>query len=171
MTRSTAVDRADVIDRFVEDLHDTISAFRCAGTGRLVRLGVSMTHMHILWLLQHHGTLPMSRLADLLDVSLSNATGLIDRMAERGLVERVRVPDDRRLVGVRLAPGGLAAMDQTEAFKQDRVRAILGRLDPSQLDRLTLAFADLRTAIGAELGEDMLTAHAHHPTATEPGRD
>ena len=42
--------------------------------------------------------MPMSRLAEMLDVSLSNATGLIDRMEERGFVERIRVPDDRRVV-------------------------------------------------------------------------
>jgi DNA-binding MarR family transcriptional regulator len=57
-----------------------IGSLRCAGTGRMVKAGISMTHLHILWVLEHHGELPMSRLADLLDVSLSNATGLVDRM-------------------------------------------------------------------------------------------
>ena len=68
------------------------------GGDRMRQGRVSMTHLHILSMLDHHGELPMSRLADLLDVSLSNATGLIDRMEERGLVERVRDPDDRRVV-------------------------------------------------------------------------
>lgn len=160
MTR-TNDPRTEAIERFVADVHDTITAFRCAGTGRLIRSGVSMTHMHVLWLLQHQGDLPMSRLAELLDVSVSNATGLIDRMEERGLVERVRVPDDRRVVLVRIASGGIAAMDETEAVKQDRMRSILGRLDAAQLDRLTAAFADLRGAIGAEFGDELLTAHHH----------
>ena len=168
MTRSIAPDpRAATIDGFVADLHDLISAFRCAGTGRLVRLGVSMTHMHVLWLLEHHGDLPMSRLAELLDVSLSNATGLIDRMEERGLVERVRVPDDRRLVVVRLAEGGARVMEETEALKQDRMRAILGHLDEAKLERLTQTFADLRDAIATEFGNEALSAHAHAHHTTE----
>lgn len=161
MTR-TIETHAEAIDRFVADLHDTMTAFRCAGTGRLIRSGVSMTHMQVLWLLQHQGDLPMSRLAELLGVSVSNATGLIDRMEERGLVERVRVPDDRRVVLVRIAAGGIAAMDETEAIKQDRMRSILARLDPEQLDRLTTSFADLQTAIAAEFGDELLTAHSHH---------
>ena len=161
MTR-TNDPQAEAIDRFVADLHDTMTAFRCAGTGRLIRSGVSMTHMHVLWLLQHQGDVPMSRLAELLGVSVSNATGLVDRMEERGLVERVRVPDDRRVVLVRIAADGVAAMDETEAVKQDRMRSILGRLDPLQLDRVTTAFADLRTAIAAEFGDDLLAAHSHH---------
>ena len=102
-----------------------IGSLRCAGTGRMVKAGISMTHLHILWVLEHHGELPMSRLADLLDVSLSNATGLVDRMAERGLVERVRVPDDRRIVIIRASEEGVRIRDEIEALKQDRMRSIL----------------------------------------------
>ena len=74
-----------LVDSMVDQLHAMIGSLRCAGTGRMVKAGISMTHLHTLWVLEHHGDLPMSRLADLLDVSLSNATGLIDRMEERGL--------------------------------------------------------------------------------------
>jgi len=86
-----------LLDAVVGELHEMIGMMRCAGTGRMVRSGISMTHLHILWLLEHHGDLTMGRLAELVDVSLSNASGLIDRMEERGLVERIRVPDDRRV--------------------------------------------------------------------------
>ena len=57
-----------------------------------------MTQLHILYMLDRHGEMPMSRLAEVLDVSLSNATGLIDRIEERGFIERIRVaggPPDR----------------------------------------------------------------------------
>ena len=64
-----------------------------------------MTHLHVMWRLEEPGELTMSRLAEFLDVSLSNATGLVDRIEERGLVERSRVPDDRRVVLVRLTGG------------------------------------------------------------------
>src|SRR6266446_5342006 len=108
------------VESLVEELHQMIGSLRCAGTGRMVKAGISMTHLHILWVLEHHGDLPMSRLADLLDVSLSNATGLLDRMAERGLVERVRVEDDRRVVIIRASAEGIRIRDEIEALKQDR---------------------------------------------------
>src|SRR5258705_13903315 len=91
-TPASAASSDPLVDSIVGELHGMIRSLRCAGTGRMVKAGISMTHLHILWVLQHHGELPMSRLADLLDVSLSNATGLADRMDERGLVERVGVP-------------------------------------------------------------------------------
>ena len=150
-----------VVDAIVDELHRMIGSLRCAGTGRMVKAGISMTHLHILWVLEHHGELPMSRLADLLDVSLSNATGLVDRMAERGLVERVRVPDDRRVVIVRASAEGARIRDEIEALKQDRMRAILGRLQPDQLTRVLVALGDLRGAVVDEIGTDHLDAHSH----------
>lgn len=161
-TPRPATGSADLIDRIVGELHETIGSLRCAGTGRMVKAGISMTHLHILWVLEHHGDLPMTRLADLLDVSLSNATGLIDRMEERGLVERVRVPDDRRVVLVRPSAEGARIRDEIESLKQDRMRAILARLDPSQLDRVLGAITDLRGAVIEEIGADHLDVHVHH---------
>ena len=150
-----------VVDAIVDELHRMIGSLRCAGTGRMVKAGISMTHLHILWVLEHHGELPMSRLADLLDVSLSNATGLVDRMAERGLVERVRVPDDRRIVIIRASDEGVRIRDEIEALKQDRMRTILARLTPDQQARVLLALGDLRGAVADEIGTDHLDAHAH----------
>ena len=149
------------LDRIVLELQEMISGLRCSGTGKMVKLGISMTHLHILWLLDHHGDLPMSRLADLLDVSLSNATGLVDRMEERGIVERVRVPDDRRVVLVRVVAEGVRVRDEVEAMRQDRLRAVLGRLDPAQLDQVLAATIDLRRAAAEEIGTDHLVAHTH----------
>ena len=151
----------ELIDSVVGELHAMIGSLRCAGTGRMVKAGISMTHLHILWVLEHHGDMPMSRLAELLDVSVSNATGLIDRMEERGLVERVRVPDDRRVVLVRASAEGARQRDEIEALKQDRMRSILARLRPDQLERMVGAIADLRGAIVDEIGTDHLHSHPH----------
>lgn len=151
-----------LLDALVGELHEMVGMMRCAGTGRMVKSGISMTHLHILWLLEHHGDLTMGRLAELVDVSLSNASGLIDRMEERGLVERIRVPDDRRIVLVRCSPEGARMRDEIEAIKQDQMRSILGKLDRDQLTRLLGAVGDLRGAVGQEIGEDHLKIHVHN---------
>ena len=152
----------ELLDAVVGELHEMIGMMRCAGTGRMVKSGISMTHLHVLWLLEHHGDLTMGRLAELIDVSLSNASGLIDRMEERGLVERIRVPDDRRIVIVRVSPEGARMRDEIEAIKQDQMRAILGNLDIGQLTRLLGAVTDLRGAVAQEIGEDHLQVHVHN---------
>ena len=165
-TRSTrparSADTSAEIDEIVEDFQQMIGSLRCAGTGRMVKAGISMTHLHILWLLEHHGDITMSRLADLLDVSLSNATGLVDRMEERGLVERVRVPEDRRVVLVRASAGGDRVREEIEALKHDQIRSVLGRLDRAKLTRMRGAVQDLREALVVELGNDGHPDHIHH---------
>ena len=161
MTRTTTEPGAagpDVIDAIVAELQAAIREMRCAATERMVRQNLSMTHVHVLWLLEHHGAMPMSKLAEYLGVSLSNATGLIDRMEKGGLVERARVPDDRRVVLVRPAAGGRLALEQNELVRQGQMRAIFGRLDPEQLARVLASFRDIRTAVEAESG----TAGDHH---------
>jgi len=65
-----------------------------------------MAHLQTLWILQESGPMPMTHLADVLGVALPNATGIVDRMEQRGLVERVRDDADRRVVTVRPTQAG-----------------------------------------------------------------
>ena len=50
--------------------------------------------------------LRMSALSDVLRVSNGNITGIVDRLAEEGLVIRVQVPGDRRATLVRMTQKG-----------------------------------------------------------------
>src|SRR3954447_25639633 len=150
-----------LIDSIAAELHQMLGSLRCAGTGRMVKAGISMTHLHILWVLEHHGDVTMGRLAELLDVSVSNATGLIDRMAERGLVDRVRVPNDRRGGLVPASAEGARIRDEIEALKQDGLRSILSRLPEPRLQRVLAAVGDLREAVVEEIGADHLADHEH----------
>ncbi len=93
-------------EQIIADFRVTIGAMKCAMSERLVRLGISMAQLHIMYTLERDGEMTMSRLADVLGVSLSNASGLVDRMEERGYIERTRVPEDRRIVLVRVTEAG-----------------------------------------------------------------
>jgi DNA-binding MarR family transcriptional regulator len=161
--------REELIGSILSDVGWSLRELRCASTEKFVKHGISMTQIHVLRMLEQHGMTSMSRVAELLDVSLSNATGIIDRMAERGLVERVRVPDDRRVVLVQPSALGVQALDETEGIKLDRIRAICNRLDDVQLRRITQALGDLRVAIAAEFEVDVEDAHPSHHHSTSPG--
>jgi len=143
-------ERALRVETIIGELQGAAQLLRCAGTGRLVRQGVSMTHIHVLWLLDEHGELPMHEVAELLGLSLPNTSGLIDRMEERGLVERVHDRDDRRVVRVLIAPPGRAALDEVQLVKDDLAVAVLGRMTDQQLERLAGSVSDFRTALRAE---------------------
>jgi len=129
--QSTSKDAATVpgkpasVDAILTEVSGWVGELRCASMGRLVQSQVSLSHMHVLWVLQHQGAMSMSKLAEFMDVSVSNATGIIDRMEEKGLIERERVPDDRRVVLVRPGPAGIRALAESETTKRERLRAVL----------------------------------------------
>lgn len=164
--RTIDVDRA-LKDRIIADFRSAMAELRCIGSERLLRLGVSMSQLHVMSMLDRHGEMPMSRLAEMVDVSLSNATGLIDRMEERGFVERIRVPDDRRVVLVRITTSGRKLLDDIEILRAETLRTVLDRLDPDQLDGIARATADLRDAL-AEVASTPGTTHHDH--AIDPRR-
>jgi DNA-binding MarR family transcriptional regulator len=102
----------------------------------------------------------------MLDVSLSNATGLVDRMEERSLIERARVPDDRRIVLVRITDPGRAALSEVEVLREDLLARILSELDAAQLERISLVMADIRGALSRVAAADpSFLDHRHRPTA------
>ena len=107
----------------LSDLRASFGELKCVGSERLVRLGISMTQLHVMHLLERHGEIAMSRLAEMLDVSDSAATGLIDRIEERGFVERIRVPEDRRIVLVRITPVGRQTLEDVEAVRTEVIEA------------------------------------------------
>ena len=146
--------RRDAVAAVVAEIGRSFRELRCVGSERLVKLGISMTHLHILTMLKHHGSLPMSRLADLLDVSLSNATGLIDRLEDRGYVVRVRVPDDRRVVLVQLTTQADRVLEEAEILRTDLVSGVLGRLGDQDLADVEAGFRAFHDALLAELESD-----------------
>jgi len=163
-----------------------MTMLKCAASERVLRLGLSMAQLHILYTLQRHGEMAMSRLAEVLNVSLSNATGLIDRIEERGYVERTRVPEDRRIVLIRVTPEGERILGQIDALSDDLLRSVLTNLDRSKLAGVRQAVAALRAAIGEVTGDAPLDRHGastpaprssstlrgiEHPTHSHPRKD
>src|SRR6476661_254303 len=112
----------------IDDFRASMGELKCVGSERLVRLGISMAQLHVMHMLEGHGELAMSRLADMLDVSLSAATGLVDRVEERGFVERIRVPEDRRIVIVRITPVGLQTLEDVERSRTELIGHALDQL-------------------------------------------
>jgi DNA-binding MarR family transcriptional regulator len=174
MTRSTIATGATPATRpavakaaIIADFRVSMAELKCIVSERLVRQGISMTQLQVMHLLNHHGEMPMSRLAEMLDVSLSNGTGLIDRVEERGFVERIRVPSDRRMVMVRLTPVGRQMLDEIETVREQILRRVLDKLDPRQLTGVATAMADLRQAVEATLIGTDAHLHAHQSTGKD----
>jgi DNA-binding MarR family transcriptional regulator len=163
-------ERRALIDQVLAGTAAIAGHQRCAAARRLHLHGISMAHLQALWILQDHGPQPMTRLADLLGVAVPNATGIVDRMEQRGLVERVRDDADRRVVTVRPTDAGELATEEVDGWRSDMLVELLDRLDTDQLLRLVGGIQELREAIlthGTDLRPDAAGPGPRQETARQ----
>lgn len=71
-------------------------------------LGLRPVEFTILLLIAHNAQVTQKQLAQTLAISAPNLTALLDRLAERGLLTRVRSEADRRLQHIHLTEAGQA---------------------------------------------------------------
>ena len=103
----------------------------------LLQIDVTMPQLKILFILFIDGAMRMSDLASDLQVTLATATGLVDRLVERGMVVRESQPDDRRVVICRLSDDGLQAVSGIWESARNNTRDLLMSVDSGQLEMLT----------------------------------
>ena len=80
--------------------------------------------------------LMMSDLGKRLDISLSTATGIIDRLIEKKLVKRERNGGDRRVVRVVLTDKGRKTSQTYQKQKKELFGRMLGALDSEEQGEL-----------------------------------
>jgi DNA-binding MarR family transcriptional regulator len=148
------MDRTTVIADLLDELGrhspaDAMRAMRHWPGGRL-----SLVHLNVLFLLEHDGPLPMRALAEAMDVSQASATGIVDRMEQRGLVERHRDEDDRRVVRVAVTDGGRNLIEGMVAQRRDHLARMLETFTDEELAGLLAGTRAMRRA-------KELTHHGH----------
>jgi DNA-binding MarR family transcriptional regulator len=79
----------------------------------------------------------MSELSRMLLVSNGNATTVVDRLENDGLVRRTPSDTDRRTIFVALTPDGLASFEGLAADHERAVTRVFAHLSESDLDTLT----------------------------------
>lgn len=168
MAKLTAPAQRELIGDIIAQFRTAFGELRCIGSQRLLQRGVSPGHLHLVSMLQRHGGMPMSRIADVLDISLSAATGIVDRIEERGLVERARLADDRRVVFVQVTDQGRRLLDDVEVVRSEMLRSVLDRLDPDRLQALAETLEDVRRAVEHTMEDSPGLFEHHHPGDREP---
>jgi DNA-binding MarR family transcriptional regulator len=107
---------------------------------------MSLVHLNVLFALSNDGPLPMNGLAEMLDVSQASATGIVDRMEQRGLVARERDAEDRRVVRVVLTSEGEGLMENLVANRRDKLLALLNTLGEDDAAALLQGLRAMRRA-------------------------
>ena len=163
-------------DAAVSELLALVARERASHVRRWCRQDISMTALHVLMVLEASGPLAMSRLADILDVAVSNATGIVSRMEERGLVRRTHDEADRRVVFVAATDTGRRVLEDREFMRAAELRQVLaamtdqGRTDFVRAIREFLTTAERLRAEGCLVEDEPEQLSPRFAALTAPPR-
>jgi len=147
---TTTANEVAARQRRVDDLLDELTSHNPAQMLRSMRRWpsgpVSLVHINVLSVLDLDGPLPMRSLAEALDVSQASATGIVDRMEQRGLIERRRDDEDRRVIRVALREDGRRLIEGVAAERRERLHVLLNELTDDELDGFLKGTRALREA-------------------------
>lgn len=118
----------------------------------LADMGLSITQFKMLHLLVRTGEeeLSVKALGDQFSLSLAAASRAVDGLHQRGYVERVECPSDRRIKRVHLTPAGREAIRELHATNVAHLAGFTATLSEPQRRALADAIAPLLALLEIE---------------------
>ncbi|PKK39163.1 Transcriptional regulator of fatty acid biosynthesis FabT [Clostridiaceae bacterium JG1575] len=95
-------------------------------------LNLSVTEMHTIQAIGKEGTPNMSEVADQLHITLGTLTTAINRLVDKGYVDRTRDKMDRRQVRVHLTDLGQKAYEIHETYHDRMIQEVLEELSEEE---------------------------------------
>jgi MarR family transcriptional regulator, organic hydroperoxide resistance regulator len=120
---------------------------QAAVSERLREIGVSIPQCDVLTTLTEQEGVSQQELATRLYVTKGNISGLIDRLAEAGLVERRSTANDRRQHAIYLTEAGRAIAERAIAVQRRWIASTLGRMAEPDLEALEAKLVALRDIV------------------------
>jgi MarR family transcriptional regulator, organic hydroperoxide resistance regulator len=114
---------------------------------RLREIGVSIPQCDVLTTLTEKEGVSQQELAKRLYVTKGNISGLIDRLAEAGLVERRSAAVDRRQHAIYLTEAGRQMAERAIAVQHRWIASTLGKMTDADLEALETQLVALRDLV------------------------
>ncbi len=96
---------------------------------------ITVAQLRMLLLLYTEGPSRMSAVASHLEVALSTATGVMDNLVNKGLVERGALPEDRRVVICHLSAQGQELVGHIWDLGRNQIERLLRGMTARQLQQ------------------------------------
>jgi DNA-binding MarR family transcriptional regulator len=98
----------------------------------LLRIGLTPPQFYVLATLGYTGGLPFNEIGAKMMVTVSNLTGIVDRLEEKGLALRERNSRDRRVVRVLLTAEGTRLYETALPILEESLARFFSPLDRSE---------------------------------------
>ena len=100
------------------------------------KYNVSAAQVNCILTLNEYGPLPPSQIAKYMMVNSSTVTGIIDRLEQKGFVERKRISQDRRIITIQLTQTGKKLAENAPPPIQQKIIDGLKKLTPHEIDQI-----------------------------------
>ena len=98
-----------------------LRAFSKRNESALTKTNLAVSNIVVLDVLREKGPSTMGEIAKSLGLTMSAATGIVDKMIKVNLVRRERSPEDRRVVKVALLKKGLETAERMQKLRKDMI--------------------------------------------------
>ncbi|GLY67448.1 bifunctional helix-turn-helix transcriptional regulator/GNAT family N-acetyltransferase [Amycolatopsis taiwanensis] len=129
----------------------------------LVGSPYSLSEARVLYELEQEDVTEVTELRRRLDLDAGYASRLLTRLAERGLLDKERSPEDARRQIVRLTEAGQAEQHVLEQRTIDQIGALLDRLSEEDQGRLVSAMRVIGNLVGGTRPDSALVLRPPRP--------
>lgn len=116
-------------------------------------LSFSKSEIFTMLLVDRHGEIIMSQIAEEIHIPMSTATGMVERLVKLGYLSRERSEQDRRIVVIKLTDKGTALMNQLKEMISQYLHRISESLTKEEIDLLSKIFMKVIHIIN-DVGEE-----------------
>jgi DNA-binding MarR family transcriptional regulator len=128
-------DRKRLVKHIVKLSGEIYRAVKPAFPPEWMTSDLTVAQLRVLLILYTEGPSRMSAIASSIGIAVSTATGIVDNLVKKGLVERGADPEDRRLVICSLSPQGQNTIDTLWTMGQFKIEGLLLGLSLEQLKK------------------------------------
>jgi DNA-binding MarR family transcriptional regulator len=113
-------------------------------------LDITMAQAKLLYVVAV-GELSVSEIAQRLGVTVSTASGAVDRLVELGLLARSDDPNNRRQVRVSVTALGMETLEQIRELSTRQLRSLFAQVGDDDLDIISRAIHIMADAVSASV--------------------
>lgn len=136
----------DLVHETMLNIVHTANQFAIAGLPLFRRFDLTEAQFNLLFALKFkQRALTQSELGKRLVVTRASVTSLIDKLEEKGLVERRSVPNNRRIYHVELTPAGQRLIDEVEPLYRVEVHRAMSDLSTEECSTVIGLMERIRT--------------------------
>lgn len=113
----------------------------------VVDMEMSKQELFSLMVVDKYGEVTMSQIADSINIPMSTATGIIERLVKKGYIIRDKNESDRRIVSLKLTDKGKIFIEQIKVRISAYVKKIYDSLDEDDREHLFKIFNKIMIAV------------------------